>query len=260
MTDWRTEIEALIRDLDGTAGLHIQDADGRIHLEHNATRRFPAASLIKLPIYLEYVNRVARGELDPAGKISLPHGSVAGGCGVLKDAPPGSSHALGRIAELMITVSDNIAANMLIDLLGPDRINAAARTLGMRDTRLQRKMMDLESQAAGKDNYTTPRDVCVFLDALLHPRIMAPGTAREIISALRRQELNAKLPALLPPAAVVAHKTGELQGVEHDAGLLFCGNKCCIAAVLTEGLASNAAGVSFCRKIGRLVYDALCGA
>lgn len=253
----RTEIAALIGQLEGIAGLYVQDARARLRLVHNEGRRFPAASLIKLPIYLEFLNGVRRGEVDPDARVTLRPPMVAGGSGVLQEAPPGSAHALHRIAELMITASDNTAANILIDLLGRERINAAARALGMQDTRLQRKMMDFDSRAAGRDNYTTPRDMHAFLDALLHPRVLPVDTAGKIIATLRQQALNTKLPAELPPEAVAAHKTGELDGVEHDAGLIFLGEQCCSVAVLTMDLRSNADGVSFCRKIGRLVCDAM---
>jgi beta-lactamase class A len=260
LNDFRRKIEALIEGLDGIAGLCVRDTRDRLRLAHNDGGLFPAASLIKLPIYFEYLNRVRQGSLDPKRCITLPAPSIVGGCGILKDAPPGTAHALERIATLMVTDSDNTAANILIDILGRERINAAARALGMKDTRLQRKMMDVESLAAGKDNYTTPRDVQAFLEALRRPGAMPPEAGREIMAVLRRQTLNTKLPALLPPAAVVAHKTGELAGVEHDAGLVFNGPDCCLVVVLTRDLARNEDGVTFCRKIGRLVFDAISSA
>ncbi|MFZ7125457.1 MAG: serine hydrolase [Desulfobacterales bacterium] len=249
----------LIDGLDGTAGLHIQEACGRFRWLHNDRLRFPAASLIKLPIYYEYRTRVSRGDLDPAEKITLSKHSVVGGCGILKAEPPGSVHTLDRVAQLMIAASDNTAANILIDILGKDRINAAAATLGMKDTILQRKMMDFESRDAEKDNWTTPRDVFVFLDELLHPRHMSPDLGAEILSALKCQRIKTKLPAWLPPSAVAAHKTGELDGVEHDAGILFNADRCCTVVALTKDLKCNDDGIAFCRRIGHLVYEAVGG-
>lgn len=260
MSDWRNRIAELVRGLDGVAGLVIQDDTGGLRLEHNADRPFPAASLIKLPIYLAYRQRVAAGELNPGAAEIIPPEAVAGGSGVLQHAPPGASQSLGRIADLMLTASDNTAANLLIDILGMARINAAAQALGMRHTLLQRKMMDFASREAGRDNVTTPRDVAAFLEALQRPGALDPEIAREIVAVLRRQTLVTKLPAALPPGAVAAHKTGELEGVEHDAGLIFRGDRCAVVAVLTAGLTRNADGVAFCREIGRLVSEALAGA
>lgn len=257
MIDWRADILGMIEGLEGTAGVYVRDARDRIDLVHNGDGLFPAASLIKLPVYFEYLDRVRQGGLDPAAVITIPQRSRVGGCGILKDAPPGASYTLERIATLMLTVSDNTAANILIDILGRARINAAARSLGMQDTVLQRHMMDFDSLAAGKDNFTTPRDVHAFLGELLHPRVMAPEIGRQIISVLRRQELNTKLPARLPPSAAVAHKTGEMDGVEHDAGLVFSAGNVCRVTVLTRDLSRNDDGVSLCRNIGRLVFDAI---
>ena len=257
LIDYRTTIKTLIRKLEGTAGLYIQAANERIRMVHNGDLLFPAASLIKLPIYFEYLNRIRKGDLDPARKITLSKESIAGGHGILKNEPLNSVHELKKIAKLMITVSDNSATNFLIDILSLDRINHAAKTLGMRDTVLQRKMMDLDSLASGKDNHTTARDIYVFLDEILHPKVISPEIGLEIINTLKHQELNTKLPSRLPSSTVIAHKTGELDGVEHDAGLIFSGKKWCIVVVLTKDLGSNDDGVLFCREIGRLIYNVI---
>ena len=173
MSDYRTTIEALIHRLAGTAGLYIKSANERIHYVHNGDLLFPAASLIKLAIYFEYLNRICKGHLDPARKIALSKESIVGGHGILKNEPLNSAHELKKIAKLMITDSDNTATNILIDILGLDRINFAVKTLGMRDTILQRKMLDVDSMASGKDNLTTARDIYVFLDEILHPKAIS---------------------------------------------------------------------------------------
>lgn len=257
MIDYRAEIKALIDGIEGTAGLYIQSMDGRIRLTLNPDLTFPAASLIKLPIFHEYSNRVRSGGLDPARKITLSKNSIVGGHGILKTEPLNSTHALNEIAELMITLSDNTAANILIDILGMDRINDAAQTLGMKNAVLQRKMMDFDSLAEGKDNRTTPRDISLFLGELLHTRVISPEMGQEMRGALKRQAVRNKLPALLPPSTVIAHKTGALDGAEHDAGIVFSASGRCIIVVLTKDLASNDDGVSFCRKIGRLIFDVM---
>ncbi len=257
MIDYRTKIEALIHRLDGTAGLYIQGADERIRLVHNDDHLFPAASLIKLPIYYEYLNLISKGDLDPARKISLSKESIVGGDGILKNEPLNSAHELNKIAKLMITISDNTATNILIDILGLDRINSAVKKIGMRDTILQRKMMDFDSLASGKDNLTTARDIYVFMDEILHSKVISPEIGLEIINTLKHQKLNTKLPSRLPQSAVVAHKTGELDSVEHDAGLIFIRKKWCIVVVLIKDLETNQDGVLFCREIGRLIFNVI---
>jgi beta-lactamase class A len=100
----------------------------------------------------------------------------------------------------------------------------------------------------------------LFLNELLHPEIISPEMGLEIIETLKHQAIRNKLPALLPPSTVIAHKTGELDGAEHDAGIVFCAEKRCIIVTMTKSLSRNDDGVSFCREIGRMVVDAMSGA
>ncbi len=98
----------------------------------------------------------------------------------------------------MISVSDNTAANLLIDRLGMDAVNGGFRELGLSGTVLGRKMLDFEAKKAGKDNFTTAGDMAVVLETLHSGKIFSASARSRMMEILSLQKLNSKLPGLIP--------------------------------------------------------------
>lgn len=169
---------------------------------------------------------------------------------------PGAMLRLDDIALLMLAVSDNMAANILIDRLGIDAVVKSISAIGSEETLLERKFMDFEAKKQGRDNFTSARDLANVLE-----RIQAhDGRMLDMLSV---QKNISKLPAKFPfedaddLESVIAHKTGELPGCEHDAGILFYrSGSPVIAAVLTCGIPNRLAGCGFCADAGNIIYDA----
>lgn len=251
------EIENQLRDLvnafPGAVGLVIDDLVSGHSLCINETKRFPAASLIKLPILWECFSQLESGRLSSEARILLTERDKVGGSGVLQALEAGLALTIQDLATLMIIASDNTATNLLIDLLGQARINAAIGDLGQRNTLLQRKMMDFASAGRGLDNVTTAADVAQLLSCFLGSDRL-PAEARAcILRILAQQQLNDRLSADWPEDVPFAHKTGSLPGVEHDAGILYPETRPLIVVILTQTDASNS-GARLCREIGRLLY------
>lgn len=251
----RDRLTKLLHDTPGACGLCVQVPDQPPLIEHNAGLRFPAASLIKLPIYYQYLLQCRSGELQPDAAVRLEKHHWVDGCGIMKEAEPGTKFRLGQIARYMLIHSDNVATNLMIDLLGIEPINATITRLGMAKSCLQRKMYDFESKAKGLDNWTTAGDVQTFLLGMLKPSPGDEQICAAVIETLKDQQINHKLPALLPKGAVLAHKTGELSGVEHNAGIIYGPEATVCVSALTMDLEENAHGVVFCQEVGRLVYS-----
>ena len=110
-------LDIWLQDLSGEAGICVDLGDDGPPLAHNASRPFPAASLIKLPIYLCYRLACQSGELNRSQAVTFTAEDMVEGCGRIQHAPPGSRFALETIAEWMLTVSDNTAANRLIETI-----------------------------------------------------------------------------------------------------------------------------------------------
>ena len=255
--DHYLEINRLLQDFPGTIGIVIREIGGELAFDFNPQQVFPAASLIKLLILLAYYRRVEGGTLKPSQQVALSADQFVGGTGILQDLTPGCRLTLQDLATLMIVVSDNTATNMLIDRLGIEQINEVGRAYGLQDTMLQRKMFDWEAREKGCDNFTSPADIARLLDASLTTEFLSGTSKASLLAILKKQRLNNKLPAQTPPPASWAHKTGEMNGVEHDAGILTLAGRQVIVAVLTADLKDNEDGRRVIAEIGRIVYHQL---
>ncbi|MDT8901706.1 serine hydrolase [Anaeroselena agilis] len=218
-------------------------------------KRLRSASLIKIFILAEAFRRIGRGELDPEEAVAIPAEAIVGGAGQLEFAAPGTVRTWRELLEAMIVESDNTATNMVIDRLGMESVNALAVALGCRDTVLRRKMMDFAAAAAGRENYTTPADVAAVLARLYRRECVSPAADEAMVAILLRQEDRCKLPLLLPAAAKVACKSGELDGAEHDAGIVYGEGHDYVLAVMSDGLPDEERGRGVIAQLSRTVYD-----
>ena len=247
----RTEAEAF----PFAAGLYVRDLTQKTAFEYQADKIFPSASVIKLFILWSLFESAAEDKLDLLEEGLFDASDSVGG-GILHKASPGARFRLDDLALLMLAVSDNTATNVLIDHLGLDAINASIRRLGFEKTVLGRKMLDFEAKKQGRDNYTTPRETGELL-----AKIAQKGG--RMLNMLSVQKSTDKLPARLPfedpddLEGLLAHKTGELPGCEHDAGIFFhLTPRPVVAVVLTSGVPHRSTGCDFCAQVGKTVYDA----
>ena len=192
----------------------------------------PAASVIKVFI-MQYIYEQA-----------------ANGVITLDDNIDGQN--IGRLVRAMIQRSDNAATNVLIDHFGMSTINASFQNKGYTDTSLERKMLDYDARGSGKDNYTSLDDVMRFLKALYLNRDEYPYS--EMLDILKGQTIKTKIPLFLPSGIVVANKTGELDTVENDVGVVFTENGDFAIVVLTNNIYNSAKTRT---AIGRLTQEAL---
>jgi beta-lactamase class A len=202
-----------------------------------AGQAVPAASTIKVPILTAALSDVASGRLGLDQHVPLP-AQRAGGSGVLQALPAVQDLTVADVLTLMIIVSDNAATNLIIELVGMERINSFCEQAGLGATVLRRAMMDLDSRSRGIENTTSALDQATLLAALAWGDLLGDELREFAMTVLRQQQFNEALPALLPDDAVCAHKTGEIPGVRHDAGILTApGGQEAVVAVLVSGLA-----------------------
>ncbi|AHY45704.1 Beta-lactamase class A [Rubrobacter radiotolerans] len=218
-------LDALEQDLaaaatqhDGQIGVAVVGLEGPLAGEAvrlNDDLSFRSASVIKVLVLYALLREV------DAGTISLDE-RLGGG-------------TVRSLSGAMISDSDNVATNLLVDRLGFERINAAAQDLGLKETRLERHMLDFDAQAAGRENYTSARDTAALLAEIWHGRTLSPESRELALSTLELQTRRAKIPAALPAGTRVANKTGELPGVEHDAAIVLVPDRSFVLVTLTSG-------------------------
>jgi beta-lactamase class A len=217
------EIEELLRPLGGRVAclaVSEEQTGARSLVAVRADEIFPAASLAKVPILVELARRLAQpsSAYTWETRLEVPAEARVASDGVLAELSPQLRPTIQDIAHLMITISDNTASNLLLDLLGMEAINATMRELGLRHTRLERRFIDFAARRAGRDNWTTAADMVLLFEHIYHGRV--PERER-LINILLRQNDYRILPGYWGEDEPFAHKTGGLAGIMHDAGLLF---------------------------------------
>ncbi len=268
------EIFSILATLEGEVGLHIEDLQTKETFTINPGRVFPAASVIKIPLLALLLEDAREGRVDLERSVGVAPENRVGGTGILCELPENLTLPLSAFARLMIVLSDNIATNTVIDAVGMDRLNAFCRERGMPDTRLQRKMMDFDAIARGLNNFTSAADIGKMLSLLAEGKWSTPEISSAIVDCLAGQQLRSKLPALIPAIPVqsttkersappegrvyVAHKTGELAGVQHDVGIFTLPDRRrYVIAMLTAGLNDDRAGIEAIGKVSLAVYRAM---
>jgi beta-lactamase class A len=215
-------------------------------VELNAHEIYPAASVIKVPILVEVFRQAESGSLFLESLYAVHESRRVGGSGVLKELHAGLAVTLRDILTLMIVVSDNTATNIAIELAGMNAINETARVLGLQRTTLRRQLMKgaffgHPDYSLDKDNVISAADIGLLLRLMVRGQAVSPAADAEMLGILLRQQVNDRLPLMLPRGVRVAHKTGELTTTRHDAGVIYApgpdGHPEYVLVVLTRGLA-----------------------
>jgi beta-lactamase class A len=220
-----------------------------------ADEAFPAASLAKLPIAVELLRRVSLGQFALAERLDTSEVPRASGGGVLDYLDPATRLTLGELCFLMLGVSDNTAANALLDLVGMGEVNHTLEQLRLHRTRLARRFMDFAARAAHRENVTSAADMVALLALLSGNALPGGATLRELLAVQQRAD---DLRAWLPEGAALGLKTGELEGIFHAAGLLGGPAGRVAFCVLTADQVDLPAARFAAGRVMRALYDAWC--
>lgn len=234
-----TRVDEMAERFDGVMGVAIVDlTDGRSVLK-NADHLFPTASSIKIAILLELYRQEqqARGGTPGKAKLngtySFDAKDVVDGSQIMTGLTSGVTRLTNRdLAQFTVAVSDNAAANVLIDRVGMQNVNATLRNLGLTKTMLRRKMMDVAAAKRGEENVSTPQEMTRLLEAIYKGKALD----EELTDALMKQLSTKKesyIPRRLPLDVPVANKPGDLDGVRTDSGIVFAKNRPFAISVMT---------------------------
>jgi beta-lactamase class A len=239
----------------------------------NADTVFHAASTMKIPVMIEVLRRAKAGafSLDQEVLLVNQFSSIVDGSPypMLKAddedttlyALVGTRVPIRNLLRRMITRSSNLATNELISLVGAKNVTAMARAIGATHTNVLRGVEDQKAFDAGLINTTTAADLATMLLTIDKGTALSPEASAEMKEILLAQEVNDKIPAGLPPGTPVAHKTGEITAVSHDAAVVYPpGRKPYVLVVMTRGLRDSAQSTALIADISRMVYAHVMGA
>ncbi len=167
----------------------------------------------------------------------------------------GTEMTIRELVERMITVSSNLATNILVDLVQPKNVTATLRELGVRRMKVRRGVEDTLAYERGLNNMTDALDLLRIMEAVASDKAGSPAACEEMIAILKRQKFRSGIPAGVPPGVAVANKTGSITGMEHDAAIIFPpGRKPYVLIVLARGVRSSEEGEKLIARLSRLVY------
>ncbi len=260
-------IEQRIQKSGAEVGVAFRTLDGKAEWFYNADDVFHAASTMKVPVLIELFRQAREGKvkLDDALVIKNEFQSLADGSIYTLDAADdsdadlykaaGQTRTLRQLAELMITVSSNFATNLLIEKLGVENIRATVHALHADGMNVLRGVEDGNAFAKGMNNTTTARGLLELLDAIARGEAVDRESSRDMIEILERQKFNDGIPAGLPAGTRVAHKTGEITKIHHDAAIVFA-PKPFVLVILVRGLADIKESSALMADVTREIYRA----
>lgn len=215
-----------------------RDLRSGTELAANAGTVMPAWSTIKLLLAAAFWRAVEAGELREAAPYAFQPWQAVGGSGVLHGFRHAATVTLADLVHLSLAVSDNDATNIVLSVVGMDRVNTLAAELGLGATRLRRAMMDTGAQAAGLENTTSARDMATLLTELAQGPRLSADVREPVVASLERTEHLAGVARYLPPDAVYAGKLGDDMPAgryAHDCCLVRRGGTTLALAVMSDG-------------------------
>jgi beta-lactamase class A len=235
---------------------------------YHADRWFHAASTIKVPVLLGVFDAIEHGRLQAYSRLHVRNRflSAADGRPYRVDPARDSNaevHAhVGRtlqvreLAQHMIVTSSNLATNLLIDLIGLDQIRETLKRFGLHGIELRRGVEDMPAYEQEINNEVTAEGLLDAFRTLLDPHHFSPDLRQDMLDILHGQEFRSGIPAGLPQEAKVAHKTGEISTVAHDAGIVFLPDRDpYVVVILTEWQPEKSGRREAIASVSRLLYE-----
>lgn len=179
------------------------------------------ASVMKIYILARVTEGIADGTIERNETCVMDATNIAEGSGDLQFEPYGSSFTVGELVRQMMRKSDNTASNMLIDVVGGvEKMHESVARWGLEDTLYGSKFAGPSVVIGPKYNQTSAADVGEFLTRIARGEFLGGAWDASIIEEMTHTENDSKIAARLPEGVTVAHKTGEIEGLEHDAAIL----------------------------------------
>ena len=233
--------------------MRVESIGGAVYFEQNATVSVPAASIIKVPILVELMEQVKENRLRLSDEHALKAVEKVGGAGAIVDLPEDTKLSINELARQMIISSDNTATNILISKIGREATNSRMKQLQLPGLQLNRLMMDTLAVKQGVENYVTATEINALLRKIYQNQVATPPLCGLMMQFLEANEDTLTLPRLLPKGVKIAHKTGTLNYVRSDAGIVL-GKNPFVISVFVQGT-TTAEAERIIGEIGAICYQ-----
>lgn len=292
----RARLQEMVDLFPGTMGVAVRDIKTGEELSINGDRLFPMASVFKIPILVEVFRQAEAGKFSLDERLEVTENDRTLGSGVLPLLSSGLKPTIRDLALLMIILSDNEATDILLKKVGAENVTATMRSFGLGNIRVDRTTFELirdfialsdervkgksakeimllpqsgtnqpspEKVAAAEKEFAailkdvaSPRDMAKLIEKIVRGEVAGKDSCNQMMTILRRQQFNQRLPRYLPESAGMAHKTGTIGSVTNDAGVIFVQGRPVVLVVFTVDKRTSRGEVE--EQMGRLartVYD-----
>jgi beta-lactamase class A len=264
----QAQIERRIAESHANVGIAFHTLDGKSEYFFHADEPFHAASTMKVPVMIELFHQVQEGKLHLGDTITIRnefHSIVDGSPFKLDPAvdsetelykADGQLRTVAQLCDLMITVSSNLATNLIIEKLGVENIRNSVQRLHADGMHVLRGVEDQKAYDKGLNNTTTARGLQILLTAIAENKAVDASASQQMVETLERQKFNEGIPAGLPPGTRVAHKTGEITKIHHDAAIVYAPRPF-VLVILVRGIEDIKQSSALMADITRTLYQAV---
>jgi len=259
-------VQKLVAASGAEVAVVMKTVDGRDEIRIDADKAFHAASTMKIPIMIELFRQAEAGTLsldEPLLVRNEFHSIVDGSVYQLSvdddsDADVykavGKTMTLRQLCEVMITVSSNFAANLLIERVGAANVRTTVDRLGASGMVVLRGVEDQKAFDKGLNNTTTAAALAVLMEKLAKGEAVSRKADAEMVAILKRQKFHDAIPAGVPDGVEVAHKTGNITKIHHDAVIVY-GPRPYVLVVLVRGIQEQTVSGPLMASISREIWD-----
>ncbi|MGD2196680.1 serine hydrolase [Lysinibacillus fusiformis] len=252
------QIQDLIQKTPYKVHLFVKDPKTEQFLfSHQLEESFSSASIIKVPILLAVLAYTEKHNISLHSALTITPADWVD-FSVISEQRLTQSTVYELLVWMIIT-SDNTATNVLIDVVGMNFLNDYFRQIGLQETLLQRKMMDVERLAMGIDNFTSARDMAHLFTRIYQQDLLASPYNELVIDILSRQRVHEGLKRYLVDDVKLAHKTGGLDTVDHDAGIVYGSSFDYLIGVFITNVTDNDLARQLIGRLSKVVYDYMMG-
>lgn len=223
-----------LKKLPGKVGFYYKNLNTGELSYYNEDQEYIPASVIKLPVLMGIFLLAERGEADLNQRIKIKHSDKMPSCGALNSFTYEPEVDIRTLCNLMITISDNTATNVLISHYGIDYLNKVFVEMGLEKTRVNRLLFDADASKKGIQNAITPKEMGFLMELLYKNEFVSKSVSEDIKEILCRQQINHKIKEMLPPGTKAAHKTGEDDYISNEVGIVYAKQPFIIALLSNE--------------------------
>ncbi|QHQ61344.1 serine hydrolase [Anaerocolumna sedimenticola] len=247
-------VEEEIKEAQAKISLYIKNLKtGEVLFQHKEDLSVVSASIIKVPIMVAALEEIQKGVLSKDTLVTVPKSTILEDSEVFEYGE--RQYTLDELLVWMIINSDNTATNSLIDLLTMDKINQTCRQLNLKVTKLERKMLDFDAVKLGYNNYTSAMDMCLIYKALYDKSILTSDLCDYAVSILLRQRHKQNSMRYITDEVKIAHKTGSLDFLNHDAGIFYLKENDYYFGAFVWDAPDDVYGMKWIGRVSKMVYE-----